>query len=121
MEAELVESGRFVRIETGSGERSRRRGDTGTGAAGGRSVTVGFVPVEDGSILVAATSPSARWAADLLDGAPCRVTIGEAAFDAVAEPLDGPDFARAIRELILRYGTPSETLGSGPAFRLRPR
>ena len=37
-----------------------------------------------------------------------------------AELLDGPDRHRAIRELILRYGTPSEGLGRGPSFRLRP-
>ena len=42
------------------------------------------------------------------------------AFDAVAEPLDTDDHVRAIRALILRYGTPSEDLGRGPSFRLRP-
>ena len=46
--------------------------------------------------------------------------IGTRSFDAVAEPLDDADHARAIRELILRYGTPAEALGHGPSFRLRP-
>jgi hypothetical protein len=36
------------------------------------------------------------------------------------EELDGADRARAITELILKYGTPAESLGAGPAFRLRP-
>jgi hypothetical protein len=35
------------------------------------------------------------------------------------EPGD-PLRAAAIRDLILRYGTPSERLGAGPVFRLRP-
>ena len=48
----------------------------------------------------------------------CRVTIGEAAWDAVARPLAGPEHAAAVRDLILRYGTPSEGLGSGPSFEL---
>jgi len=37
-----------------------------------------------------------------------------------AELLEGADANRAVRELILRYGTPAERLGAGPAFRLRP-
>ncbi|HET9850999.1 MAG TPA: hypothetical protein VFP56_00670 [Candidatus Limnocylindrales bacterium] len=37
----------------------------------------------------------------------------------MAEPLEGPELHRAIRELILRYGTTAERLGRGPAFRLR--
>jgi len=48
------------------------------------------------------------------------VEIGDRRFTAVAEELDRPDHGRAIRELILRYGTPSEGLGAGPSFRLRP-
>jgi hypothetical protein len=43
-------------------------------------------------------------------------------FVAEAEELDDrdPRRGRAVRELILRYGTPSEALGSGPVFVLRP-
>jgi hypothetical protein len=48
------------------------------------------------------------------------VTVESRSFDAIAEPLDGAAFAAAIRDLILRYGTPAERLGSGPAFRIRP-
>jgi hypothetical protein len=48
------------------------------------------------------------------------VTVGERSFRGIAAPLQGPELATAIRELILRYGTPAERLGSGPAFRIRP-
>jgi len=48
------------------------------------------------------------------------VEIGERAFTAIAEGLDATDHAKAIRELILRYGTPAERLGRGLSFRLRP-
>jgi hypothetical protein len=46
--------------------------------------------------------------------------IGTRRFAAVAEPLEGADHAAAVTQLILRYGTPSEGLGRGPSFRLRP-
>jgi deazaflavin-dependent oxidoreductase (nitroreductase family) len=112
MEADLVASGRFVRIET----RGRRSGRT-------RAVTVGFVEAGDGpagAVLVAAGAPDSAWALNLFDEPACRVRIGERAFDAVAEPLATAEHARAIAALILRYGTPAERLGSGPTFRLRP-
>ncbi len=108
MEDELVASGRFVRLETRGSQSGRER-----------AVTIGFV--EDGSaVLVAAGSPETAWARNLAADPACRVRIGTRTFDAVAEPLDGIEHARAIRELILRYGTPAETLGHGPSFRLRP-
>jgi hypothetical protein len=47
--------------------------------------------------------------------------VGDRRFSAIAEPLETSDHARAIRGLILRYGTPAERLGLGPSFRLRPR
>ena len=49
----------------------------------------------------------------------CRVTIGDESWAAVATQLEGPEHAAAVRDLILRYGTPAETLGAGPAFELR--
>lgn len=112
MEDELVASGRFVRIET-HGERS--------GLV--RPVTVGFaddIGGASGSILVAAGSDDAAWARNLLADPFCRVTVGERSFEAMAEPLGPADHARAVRELILRYGTSAEGLGHGPSFRLRP-
>ena len=111
MEDELVASGRFVRIEA----RGSRSGLD-------RSVTVGFVDDADGSgaILVAATAPDAAWASNLLADPACHVRASDRSFDAIAEPLDGAEHARAVRDLILRYGTPAEGLGHGPSFRLRP-
>jgi hypothetical protein len=69
---------------------------------------------------VAAGSPDAAWARNLVAEPAGQVTIGERSWATIAEPLEGTDRARAIRELILRYGTPAERLGAGPAFRLRP-
>lgn len=106
----MVADGRAVRLET----RGRR---TGRPVA----VAIGFVEEPDGSLLVAAGQPDTDWAQNLLAEPRCRVTLGEATFEAVAELLEGADAARAIRELILRYGTPAERLGAGPAFRLRRR
>ncbi len=82
-------------------------------------MTVGFIHAGEDGILVAARH-GASWAENLLDEPRCRVTIGDESWDAHAEPLVGPDFVRVIRESILRYGTPAEALGNGPAFRLRP-
>ncbi len=108
MDDDLVAAGRFARIET-VGRRSGAK----------RTVTVGFVEDADGAILVAARN-RADWAENLFDEPRCRVTVGDRTWEAWAEPLNGADFDTAIRGSILRYGTPAETLGSGPAFRLRP-
>ncbi len=59
-------------------------------------------------------------ALNLLDDPRCRITIGDAVWDATARLLEGSQHAEAVRDLILRYGTPSENLGSGPAFELTP-
>ena len=112
MEDDLVASGRYARI-TARGGRS--------GLA--RSVTIGFVDDDEappGSILVAAGDADAAWARNLLADPACRVAVGDRSWDATAEPLNPTDHARAIRGLILRYGTPAERLGRGESFRLRP-
>ena len=80
----------------------------------------GFIEDADGAWLVAAGSPDADWAQNLLADPRCRVTIADRTWSATAEALEGPERNRAVRELILRYGTPAERLGAGPAFRLRP-
>ena len=84
------------------------------------TVAVGYVEEPDGSLLVAAGSPDADWALNLEADGACGVSVGDRAWRALAEPVDGPDHGRAVRELILRYGTPAEHLGLGPVFRLRP-
>jgi deazaflavin-dependent oxidoreductase (nitroreductase family) len=95
---------------------------TTTGRVSGRAIrtAVGFVVEPDGSLLVAAGNPGADWAANLLAEPACNGTIGRVKRPYRAEELTGPDRARAITELILKYGTPAEGLGAGPAFRLRP-
>jgi hypothetical protein len=74
----------------------------------------------DGSVLVAA-GDRAQWALNLVEDAAVAVEVGGRRFEAIAERLDAADHARAIRGLILRYGTPAERLGRGLSFRLRPR
>ena len=105
---QLAGWGKVARIET--------RGRT-TGRP--TEVAVGYVEEPGGSVLVAAGSDQAGWGRNLEAEPSCRVSIGDAAWAAVAEPLDGPALLHAVRELILKYGTPAERLGQGPAFRLR--
>jgi deazaflavin-dependent oxidoreductase (nitroreductase family) len=110
MEDDLVAWGRVLRVET-------------TGRVTGRAAraVVGFVEREDGSLLVAAGSPDASWGLNLLREPACTVTIAGSTWPAIARPLSGPDHAAAVRELILKYGTPAEGLGAGPSFELRRR
>ena len=92
------------------------------GRVSGRPVEValGYVEDPEGSVLVAAGSPDADWARNLDADPRCRVSVGEEAWpDAVAEPVSGAGAGQAVRELILKYGTPAERLGLGPVYRLR--
>jgi deazaflavin-dependent oxidoreductase (nitroreductase family) len=82
-------------------------------------VALGYLEEPDGTLLVAAGSADADWARNLEADPRCRVRLGEAAWLAEAEVVEPPDAGRAVRELILRYGTPAERLGLGPVFRLR--
>jgi deazaflavin-dependent oxidoreductase (nitroreductase family) len=84
------------------------------------SAAVGYVEEADGSLLVAAGDPDADWARNLELEPRATIRIGERVAAVVAEPLDGAAAAGAVAALILRYGTPAERLGRGPAFRLRP-
>jgi len=81
---------------------------------------VGFVVEPDGTLVVAAGAEDADWALNLRHDHRCQATIGdqEAAYEATE--LEGDDRNAAITALILKYGTPAERLGRGPAFRLRP-
>jgi deazaflavin-dependent oxidoreductase (nitroreductase family) len=110
MDADLVRDGRYARLDL----RGARTG-------GLRSVTVGFVDWPDGTLAIAARGATA-WSANLVADPAATVTIGSRTFTATADLLEPGDPLRAaaIRDLILRYGTPSERLGTGPVFRLRP-
>ena len=112
MDDDLVASGRYARLDIDPLAGGRRR-----------TVTVGYLPADDGTVLVAATAPGAHWAGALGDARHVRVTIGDRSFPADVTELadDDPARADALRDLILRYGTPAEGLGRGPVFRLRPR
>jgi deazaflavin-dependent oxidoreductase (nitroreductase family) len=93
-----------------------------TGRTSGRAAraAVGFIEEPDGSLLVAAGSPEAGWARNLALNPACIVRIGALSGRFIAEPLEGTALNATISGLILRYGTPAEGLGRGPAFRLRP-
>jgi len=106
---QLTAWGKVARIET--------RGRV-TGASA--DTAVGYVEEPDGSLLVAAGSPEAAWARNLEADPNCSVTIESTTTEMRAEGLMGDEANRAIVELILKYGTPAERLGRGPAFRLRP-
>ena len=106
---QLAGWGVAVRLET-RGRRSGRQ----------VGVAVGYLQDADGSLIVAAGSPEADWARNLEADPRVRATLGDRTFDAVAEPLDLPVAAAAVSALILKYGTPAEGLGRGPAFRIRP-
>lgn len=107
MEDDLVAWGRVVRLET----RGRVTGRTAR-------ATVGFVERPDGRLVVAAGSPETHWGRNLLEDPGCRVTLGDTTWAATARELQGAEHAAAVRDLILRYGTPAESLGAGPAFEL---
>ena len=86
----------------------------------GRPLEVAVGYLEDGrDVVVAAGAADADWARNLAENPACRVRLGEESWAAVAEQLEGPDAARVVRDLILKYGTPAERLGRGPVFRLR--
>ena len=105
---DLVTWGRAIRLDT-------------VGRRSGRPVStfVSFHEEADGSLLVAAASAGAGWARNLAIHSAATVTLRDRTFAVVAEPLSGTDFNTAIRELIVKGGTPAERLGHGPAFRLR--
>jgi len=106
---QLAGWGKVLRLET-------------RGRTSGRpvEVAIGYIDEPDGTVSVAAGSPNADWARNLEADPHCRVTVGEVEWPAaVAETLTATEAQRVVRDLILKYGTPAERLGRGPAFRLR--
>jgi deazaflavin-dependent oxidoreductase (nitroreductase family) len=107
---QLAEWGKVALVET-------------IGRKSGLPVTaaVGFIEEDDGSLLVSAGADEADWALNLLANRDCRATVGERVRAYRAQQLDNEARASAITRLILKYGTPAERLGRGPAFRLKPQ
>lgn len=108
MEDELVAWGKVITLET----RGRRSGLP-------RRVAVGFIEAPDG-LLVAAADDDTQWARNLAADERCHVEQAGVRSERRAVALDDAERDAAVAALILKYGTPSERLGSGPAFRLEP-
>ena len=86
-----------------------------------RTVALGFTDdPASGGVLVAATDEVAAWTRNIEADPRVRVEVGDRSFAAVAERLDIAEHRAVVRDLILKYGTPSEGLGRGPSYRLRP-
>jgi deazaflavin-dependent oxidoreductase (nitroreductase family) len=110
MEDDLVDWGKVIRLRT-----------TGHRSGAPRTVTVGFVEADDGALLVAASSDGTSWASNLSADPACFVERDDVGRAYTAVRLRTSERAAAITGLILKYGTPAERLGAGPAFRLEPR
>jgi len=107
MDEDLAAWGKVVVLET-----------TGRRSGQPRRATVGFVTEPDGSLVVAASTPETQWALNLRADARCLVEREGARLAYRAQPLGEPERRAAVAALILKYGTPAERLGLGPAFRL---
>ena len=107
MEADLVLWGKVIRLQT----IGRRSGSP-------RLATIGFIDAGGGSLLVAASAETTNWAANLRAHHECLVELDGEQRPYLATELEGDEHADAVRRLILKYGTPAERLGAGPAFRL---
>jgi deazaflavin-dependent oxidoreductase (nitroreductase family) len=86
-----------------------------------RSTAVGYVREPGGSLLVAASADHVDWARNIEAAGRCRVTIGGVSREYDVQRLPDDERGPVVVSLILRYGTPAERLGAGPAFRLTPR
>ena len=86
-----------------------------------RRTGVGYVREAGGSLLVAASADHTDWARNLEAAGWCRVLIGSSSAEYDVQRLPDDERGPVVVALILRYGTPAERLGAGPAFRLIPR
>jgi deazaflavin-dependent oxidoreductase (nitroreductase family) len=109
MEEDLAAWGKVITLET-RGRRTRHP----------RRVSVGFVETPAGGLLVAASSEQTQWARNLLAHGRCDVEWAGVRRPYRATLLEPEARNAAVRSLILKYGTPAERLGAGPAFELRP-
>jgi deazaflavin-dependent oxidoreductase (nitroreductase family) len=109
MDEDLAAWGKVVVLET-----------TGRRSGQPRRAAVGFVREQDGSLVVAASTPETQWALNLRAEAHCFAELEGARLACRADLLGEPERRAAVAALILKYGTPAERLGQGPAFRLVP-
>jgi deazaflavin-dependent oxidoreductase (nitroreductase family) len=109
MADDLAAWGKVITLET----RGRHSGRP-------RRVTIGFADEPGGGMLVAAADDATQWARNLAAEPRCQVERDGRRAAYLAAPLTGRARSAAIAALILKYGTPSERLGAGPAFRLVP-
>jgi deazaflavin-dependent oxidoreductase (nitroreductase family) len=109
LEADLNAWGKVLIIET----HGRRTGRP-------RRAAIGFVAAADGTFLVAASDASTDWAGNLIAEPTCAVELAGVRTDCRASQLGGSEAHSTVAALILKYGTPAERLGAGPAFRLAP-
>lgn len=88
-----------------------------------RRTNVGFIEsgAQDPALLVAASDDETHWARNLLAHPDCHVIRAGERRPYHAQLLPPADGHAVVAELILKYGTPAERLGGGPAFRLLPR
>lgn len=107
--AELVAWGKAILLET-TGRRTGRP----------RATPIGFLEEADGTLRVAASEETTGWARNLAADPRCHVTLRGVRATYRAEPVGDPERSAIVTALILRYGTPAERLGAGPAFLLRP-
>jgi deazaflavin-dependent oxidoreductase (nitroreductase family) len=106
---QLADWGKVIIIET----RGRRTGRPARAA-------VGFIEEAVGTLLVAASDDRTQWARNLLSDPRCLVAREGRTVGYMARLLDEDARNAAVTGLILKYGTPAERLGAGPAFRLIP-
>lgn len=107
LEDDLATWDKVIIIET-RGRRSGRQ----------RHAAVGFLETSDGALLVAANDDATHWGQNLIADPHCRVRRGRDTTERRAVLLAGDERRSVATDLILKYGTPAERQGSGPAFRL---
>ena len=107
VEADLTAWGKTIVLET-----------VGRASGRARRVTLGFI--EDGheAILVAASDDTTQWALNLVAEPHCHIERDGSRRAGRAVSLPEGERNAVIARLILKYGTPSERLGRGPAFRV---
>lgn len=109
MADDLADWGKVVILETRGRHTGRRR-----------RAAVGYVADADESLVVAAGDDQVHWALNLMAEPRCIVERDGARVEHRATVLDDAAHHATVAALIVKYGTPAERLGAGPAFRLTP-